>query len=149
MPGWAPKWSSRPTWGSTTVRLAIITSQGSCEPAPNLMARLIVKTGSLKEQVLELRMGVNRFGRGTSNDFCIEHPTVSTVHCEMTVTNGHLLLHDCNSTNGTFVHGEPVCEARLAEGESFRIGDIEFYIESLDMNVAIPHFDLPRPAPPV
>src|SRR5262245_12609421 len=113
------------------------------------MARLIVKTGSLKEQVLELRMGVNRFGRGAANDFCIEHATVSTVHCELTVSDGQLHLHDCNSTNGTFVRGEPVREACLIEGESFKLGDVEFYIDSLDMNVAIPHFDLPRPAPPV
>src|SRR5262245_3950468 len=113
------------------------------------MARLIVKSGSLKEQVLELRMGVNRFGRATSNDFCIEHPTISTTHCEMTVADGALLLHDCNSTNGTFVRGEPIREARLSEGDSFSLGDIEFYIDTLEMNVSIPHFDVPRPAPPV
>jgi hypothetical protein len=113
------------------------------------MARLVVKTDGFNEQVIELKLGVNQFGRGPANDFQIEHPTVSTKHCELSLEEGEILVRDCDSTNGTFVNGEAVREARLRAGETFCMGDVEFYVENTDLKVAIPKFDLPRPAPPV
>ncbi len=115
------------------------------------MARLVVKTNGVQNQVIELRLGVNRFGRSPDNDFRIDHPTISAFHCEIELGEGVLLLRDHDSTNGTFVEGQPVKEAKLVAGQSFAIGDVELFVENTDVKIEIPHFELPSeaPAPPV
>ncbi len=100
-------------------------------------------------QVLELRMGVNRLGRGPVNDFQIEHPTISGRHCEIVLSDSGILVQDCDSTNGTFIGGEPVTKAALSEGQTLRLGDVELLVDSIEVKVAIPQFEVPRPAPPV
>ena len=115
------------------------------------MARLLIKSVGFGEQVIELKLGVNRLGRSAKNDFQIEHPTVSAKHCEIELQEGELLLRDSNSTNGTFVGGQPVKEAKLHEGQTFCLGEVIFYVESTQVRIAIPRFEIPeeRPAPPI
>lgn len=113
------------------------------------MARLVVKSDGFAERVIELRLGVNRFGRSPENDFRIEHPTVSSLHCEIVLSDGQVMVRDCDSTNGTFVSGEQISHAVLERGQVLSLGDVEMLVESTDVVVAIPRFDLPRPAPPV
>ena len=113
------------------------------------MARLIAKPDGITEQVIDLKLGVNRVGRSSANDFQIEHPTISATHCELSIDDGELVISDLESTNGTFFRGEPVKVARLSAGQSFRMGDVEVFVENTDVKVAIPKFDMPRPAPPV
>ena len=60
-----------------------------------------------------------------------------------------MYIRDCDSTNGTFLNGEPVMEAWLDPGQKLRLGDVELLVESTDVNVAIPQFERPRQiAPP-
>jgi FHA domain len=113
------------------------------------MARLLIKSDVFHDQVIELKLGLNRIGRSPANDFQIEHPTISARHCEMMLKEGELEVHDCESTNGTFVDGEPISRARLKAGESLYLGDVELFVETTEVNIAIPKFDVPRPAPPV
>ena len=113
------------------------------------MAKLQIKTEGLGAQALELRAGVNRVGRSPECDFSIDHPTVSTVHCEFILSADGVLLRDCQSTNGTFVNGDPVTEARLLPGQTVTLGDVELFVESTAASVAIPQFERPRPKPPV
>jgi hypothetical protein len=112
------------------------------------MATLIIKSDGFRSQVIELRLGVNRFGRSQANDFQIEHSTISARHCEIVLGDGELLVRDCNSTNGTFVDGEPVKEARLSAGQTLHLGDVELLVESTEVRVAIPKFEIAQPAPP-
>jgi hypothetical protein len=102
------------------------------------MARLVVKSTGFGERVIELKLGVNRLGRSPENDFQVEHPTISAHHCELSIEDEQLVIRDSESTNGTFVGGEPIREARLSAGESFSAGDVEFLVESTDMAVSIP-----------
>jgi hypothetical protein len=113
------------------------------------MARLIAKPDGFTEQVIELKLGINRLGRSPTNDFQIEHPTISARHCEIVLEEGEVVICDLESTNGTFFRGEPVREVRLAAGQSFRLGDVEILVESTDFKVAIPKFELPVAPPPV
>jgi len=113
------------------------------------MARLVLKSENGSEQVLELKLGLNRLGRAPENDFQIEHPTVSAMHCEMLLSEGQLIVRDCDSTNGTFVDGELIKEATLSAGDSFSVGDVKILVETTEVTIAIPKFDIPRPAPPV
>jgi hypothetical protein len=113
------------------------------------MARLILKSNGFNERVLDLKLGVNRLGRSPEADFQIEHETVSGVHCEVSVVDGEILVRDCVSTNGTFFRGKPIKEVRLGAGQSFSLGEVEVFIESTDVSISIPTFDVPLPGPPV
>jgi hypothetical protein len=113
------------------------------------MARLLIKTAGLENRILELRLGVNRVGRDPGCEFCIDHPTVSSVHCEIALSNDGVYIRDCDSTNGTFVNGEGILEKWIDAGNELRLGDVEIFVESTDANVAIPKFERERPKPPV
>jgi pSer/pThr/pTyr-binding forkhead associated (FHA) protein len=116
-------------------------------PAQNLttgaMARLVIKTPGLQE-ALEIRMGVNRLGRHNDCELKIQHATISSVHCEISLSNDGVHVRDLNSTNGTFLNGDAVVEAWLMPGQELRLGDVELFVESTDVVIAIP--EMKRPA---
>ena len=112
------------------------------------MARLLKKNGVGEPEVLELSLGVNRFGRHPENHFTINHSTVSARHCEIILTAEAVLLRDCDSTNGTFINDAMVREAVLQPGQILRLGDVEFLVDTTEVTIAIPAIDRPRPAPP-
>ena len=112
------------------------------------MARLLVKTQGLGSNTLDLRLGVNRVGRDPLNDFSISHPTVSTHHCELILSIDGVVLHDCGSTNGSFVNDQPVSEVWLEPGQLVRFGDVELLVESTDFNISIPKIEREAPKPP-
>src|SRR5580692_5283617 len=111
------------------------------------MARLLIRTEGLGTQALELHMGVNHVGRDPDCEQFLDHHTVSTLHCEMSLTHDGVYLRDCNSTNGTFLDGEPVKEAWLRPGPGLRIGGVELVVESNDAHIAIPQIQQEE-APP-
>jgi pSer/pThr/pTyr-binding forkhead associated (FHA) protein len=113
------------------------------------MARLVITSNGFRDQVIELKLGVNRFGRTQGNDVQIEHPTISAHHCEITLGEAGIFVRDCGSTNGTFIDDEPVADTLLVCGQTLRIGDVQLFVENTEVKVAIPKFDLPVPAPPV
>jgi pSer/pThr/pTyr-binding forkhead associated (FHA) protein len=112
------------------------------------MARLIIQTEGLGQQAIELRMGVNRVGRGPDCEVRLPHASVSTLHAELALTNDGVYLHDCNSTNGTFINHEPQAEAWLTPGQLIRFGSVELFVESTEAIVAIPQFDRTEPVKP-
>ncbi|MEI2723290.1 MAG: FHA domain-containing protein [Verrucomicrobiota bacterium] len=112
------------------------------------MARLLKKSGTGEPEVLELNMGLNRFGRDPENHFAINHPSVSAHHCDITLTAKAVLLRDCNSTNGTFINDKRTKKAMLQAGQTVRLGEVELFVETIEVTIAIPHFDRPRPAQP-
>src|SRR5471030_1981190 len=99
------------------------------------MARLLIKTAGLENRILELRLGVNRVGRDPRCEFCIDHPTISSRHCELALSGDGVYVRDCNSTNGTFVNGNPVMEAWLDAGQKLRLGNVELLVESTGANM--------------
>lgn len=113
------------------------------------MAKLVIQSPGFNNQVINLNLGVNRFGRVSGNDFVIEHATISSKHCEIALADGHVTVRDCGSTNGTYINNHPVMEAKLSPGQILRLGDVDLLVESTDVTIAIPKFDAPRPAPPV
>jgi len=102
----------------------------------------------LETNALELHMGVNHVGRDPDCEQHLSHHTVSSLHCELSLTHDGVYLSDCNSTNGTFLNGEPVKEAWLRPGQELRLGDVELYVESVDATIAIPQLQQEAPPPP-
>jgi hypothetical protein len=114
------------------------------------MARLVVKTEGLQPITIELKLGSNVIGRSPDADFTINHPTISTLHCELLLNDSGVMLRDLESTNGTFVNGQRVQATPLLPGHTLRLGDVELFVESTDAHVAIPRFaNSDLPAPPV
>jgi len=113
------------------------------------MARLVGITDAIRDQVLELHLGVNRLGRSPENDFQIQHPSVSAIHCEVILAGDEVSVRDCESTNGTFIGGEPITQAVVQAGQTLTLGEVELFVESTDVTIAIPKFEVPRPAPPI
>jgi hypothetical protein len=113
------------------------------------VARLVIKTAEFGRRVIELNLGVNRIGRSPDSDVQIEHPTVSELHCEIVLTNEGVAVRDRASTNGTFVNGKRIQEASLSAGQTVHLGEVELLVETTEVIIEIPKFDMPRPAPPV
>jgi hypothetical protein len=113
------------------------------------MARLLRQNGVGEPEILELNLGVNHIGRNSENHFAIDHPTVSSHHCDITLTADGVLVLDQGSTNGTFVNGQPVRQALLQPGQTLRLGDVELFVETTDVHIAIPEMERAIPTPPV
>jgi len=61
-------------------------------------------------------------GRSSDLDMVLVEDMVSRKHAKITLTGGKITIEDLGSTNGTFVNGEKVKQARLKEGDRILIG---------------------------
>ena len=61
-------------------------------------------------------------GRATSNDLVLSDRTVSKIHARLSVQNERLMLHDLNSTEGTYLRGAKINSATLAPGDEVGVG---------------------------
>lgn len=61
-------------------------------------------------------------GRSSELDMVLVEDMVSRKHAKITFTAGKISIEDLGSTNGTFVNGEKVQNARLKEGDRILIG---------------------------
>ena len=110
------------------------------------MARLLIKMQGLENRTFELRFGVNRIGRDPACDFPIDHPTVSFNHCELELSGAGVKLHDCGSTNGTFVNGDHIKESWLFPGQTVHLGDVELFVESTEVKSPFPSLSASVPS---
>lgn len=107
------------------------------------MARLLIQMDGMENRPLNLRLGANCVGRSSDCDFQIDHSTVSSRHCEFILSSEGVLIRDHDSTNGTFVEGEPVKEASLLPGQTVHLGDVKLLVENTEVTIAIPKFQQP------
>ena len=97
------------------------------------MATLVVRSGALKGQRVEVRTPVVNVGRADYNDLCLADPSVSTAHAKLQRRAGVWVLVDMDSTNGSFVDGERVQgEVPIASGAIIKFGDVELSFEPTD-----------------
>jgi adenylate cyclase len=118
---------------------------------------MLVRSGTLKGQRIQLRTPVINIGRADYNDVVLPDESVSTSHAKLQRREGVWILTDVESTNGTFVDGERVQgDAPLAPGAMVRFGDVQLVFEPTDdaMGVAkgggtkmIEAFKAPAPKP--
>jgi predicted component of type VI protein secretion system len=93
------------------------------------MAKLVVLSEGFAGRTHELKGEKITIGRLEDNTFQIPEPSVSSHHCEILVRGGEILVRDLQSTNGTFINGEPVTEAVLKPGQVLRLGAVELRLE--------------------
>lgn len=66
--------------------------------------------------------GTHTVGRGPENDIILDHPSVSTRHCNLEVDGDAIVVADLGSANGTLVAGELVERAPWSAGRTLQIG---------------------------
>ena len=76
-----------------------------------------------------LEMGETVVGRSATCDIIIDDPSVSRRQARVAVMGARCKLLDLDSTNGTFVNGEPVTEAELKDDDVVTFGDIPARVE--------------------
>ncbi|HTU96329.1 MAG TPA: FHA domain-containing protein [Solirubrobacteraceae bacterium] len=62
-------------------------------------------------------------GRHHACDVVLEDPSVSRRHAQLRFRDGHWVLRDLESTNGTVVNGVPVVRCQLWPGDRLELGD--------------------------
>jgi len=91
--------------------------------------RLFVKTGS-QDAHFDLRIGVNRIGRGPGNHFQIQEASVSSSHCELMLGAEVMIVTDLGSSNGTFIDGVLIREGFLFPGQTLSLGRVDLFVEA-------------------
>jgi diguanylate cyclase (GGDEF)-like protein len=69
-----------------------------------------------------LRKGTSVIGRTSSSDLQLDDGGVSRQHAKITWNGGGHSIEDLDSRNGTFVRGERVTHAELADGDLIQLG---------------------------
>src|SRR2546423_6716962 len=94
------------------------------------MAKLVLLSAGMAGRSHELKVDKTTIGRVEDNTFPIIEPSVSSHHCEILLRGSDIVVHDLNSTNGTFINGEKVTESVLKPGQVLRLGQIEMRLEA-------------------
>lgn len=90
-----------------------------------MRARLVAADGSPS---IELTKDLTLFGRDADCDVCLDHKSVSKLHCVIVNTDGVLLLRDLGSTNGTRVNGQRVRRAALLPNDLLAVANVKFSV---------------------
>jgi pSer/pThr/pTyr-binding forkhead associated (FHA) protein len=101
--------------------LFLSTSASQTDVASNFALKFI----SGKYQGGEFPLRVDKeivIGRSSELDMVLVEDMVSRKHAKITVASGKVTIQDLGSTNGTFVNGEKIKQARLKEGDRILIG---------------------------
>ena len=94
------------------------------------MARLVILSEGLTGKSHELKLDKTTIGRVEDNTFPIPEASISSHHCEVLLRGTDIVIHDLNSTNGTFINGQQVTgEAVLKPGQILRLGQVEIRLE--------------------
>lgn len=83
-------------------------------------------------------------GRRSDADLRIPTADVSREHCIISLNGRELTIRDGGSTNGTFVNGKQLAEAKLKAGDKLTVGPVIFTVQIDGMPATIK----PDAAPP-
>ena len=68
-------------------------------------------------------------GRSSNSSLCLSESCVSKNHAELRVSSGRLIVHDLDSTNGTFVNGGKILgEAPVKNGDLLQFASLVFRV---------------------
>src|SRR4051812_32830300 len=123
-----------------------------------MTARIVILSGSLTGNTIDLRPGVTRVGRGAGSQvrFAETDGGVSSAHASIRIEGERAVLEDAASRNGTFVNGAKVSTCELQSGQVITFGvngptaRFEVAVVSTERPIlsAAPPPSLPLPGPP-
>ena len=106
------------------------------------MAKISFRHNGASLGFRELNWGITRLGRANDNDIKVDHPSLSSHHCEIELGLDFLVIRDCGSTNGSFLDGQRFTETRLEPGQALRFGDVEVTVERSLEAVSVPAIEV-------
>lgn len=109
--------------------MARVGSEDRIVSTKHSMSRLVVNPDSPEAWEIQLAPGATLLGRSEENDFPLDHPSVSSSHCQIIVSGEKATIKDLGSTSGTFVEGELVEEKVLRSGQTIQLGDVVLRFE--------------------
>jgi len=74
--------------------------------------------------------GPLRIGRAAECEIALRDPRVSRQHARVHAREGHLVLTDLGSTNGTMVNGHRISEVVLGAGDRIELGETSLVIQA-------------------
>lgn len=84
---------------------------------------LVVLTGEAETDRVRIRPQGHVIGRSSDADIRISDPYSSEFHARVGMQDGHVVVHDLGSTNGTYVNGRRVTSpTSVARGDTVQIG---------------------------
>jgi hypothetical protein len=109
------------------------------------MAKVYLKFNGAVIKEYKLTKEATTFGRKPTNDIVIDHPTVSGFHGKIKKEGEHFFVEDLNSTNGTYLNGQPVKSAAVKNRD--KIGAAGHILEFVtdDLSVATDEAGLETP----
>ena len=85
---------------------------------------LVVQGGPGSGQLYVLSREISTtLGRAPANDIALDDVSVSSQHSRLRLEDGHFVLHDLKSTNGTFVNEQKITRHVLKTGDMIRLGE--------------------------
>ncbi len=92
-------------------------------PAVHKLAALTVEEGPDQDSYLEFGEKQIYIGRRDKNEFILTDQNASRLHAWIEYQRHRHVLHDAQSTNGTFVNGRRIQSVCLQAGDEIRIGE--------------------------
>lgn len=96
---------------------------------PLLQADLVFLSGTFKGRRVPLSGRRICIGRAPGCEVLLDDETSSRHHTELLFSSGRLLVHDLNSTNGTFINGARIEHGEVHDGDRLAVGATVFLVE--------------------
>lgn len=98
------------------------------------MTSLVVIKGPDRGKRFELGEGTPTLGRDARNTIRLHDTEASRHHAELRLTPEGYVLHDLQSSNGTYLNGERIEKSSLKAGDRIRIGQSELLFTAEQAN---------------
>jgi hypothetical protein len=108
------------TWERMIVALRRAITLGQPRPAKRATLLALDWDGGRDELLV---------GRHEACDVVVGHPSVSRRHARLSFRDGHWVLRDLDSTNGTRVNGKRVVRCRLEPGDRLSLGSADLLVD--------------------
>jgi len=79
----------------------------------------------VNKQVIPLTKKITKLGRHLENDIVFHEEFLSRYHAEIILEDGQYVLHDKNSTSGTYVNGKKIDRCVLNSGDLISLVNIQ------------------------
>jgi len=94
--------------------------------------QLIMKFANGTKRLFDLSKDRTTIGSRRSCDLHVSIPSISPVHCEITIKDGLANILNCNPDSDTFHNDQAVSSAKLENEDIVRIGPVEFTVKMND-----------------
>lgn len=111
----------------------IVTNDNTIKFHPNeLRPHLIVLYPQTQFKQIPLTQGTITLGRGHDADIQLDDELASRKHCSLSFDGMQIIVEDLQSTNGTYVDGNPIKTAVITSDNRLQIGKMILKVEFKD-----------------